>query len=443
MKKLIAYSKTAGFVICGILACLVASTKTVFADSAASIDPGDTAWILTSSALVMLMTPGLGLFYAGMVRRKNALSTILQSFVMVGIVGVLWVIYGYSLAFGKDHCGIIGSLDWICLRGVGQAPNVDYAPTIPHIGFVMFQAMFAIITPALISGAFAERMCFKAYVLFMILWFTVVYVPIAHWVWAPGGWLREMGVLDFAGGIVVHLSSGIAALVCAIVLGRRKGYGHDELTPHNLTMTLIGTALLWFGWFGFNAGSALAANGVAFSAFLATNTAGSAAAVTWIFIEWWHRGKPTALGAASGAIAGLAAVTPASGYIGPMAAMSIGIVISIISYLAIMAKGKLGYDDSLDVFGVHGMGGIWGVLAVGIFASSAINSAVTSNGLVHGGSHLFFMQLLATVVVIAYSFIVTFILLKITGVFTPLRVEKDDEETGLDLSQHGEVGYTF
>ena len=443
MKKLVVCCRQATLVIFGVIACIIASTKTALADTGASVDTGDTAWLLASSALVMLMTPGLGLFYAGMVRRKNALATILQSFIMVGIVGVLWIIYGYSLAFGKDHFGIIGSLDWICLRGVGQAPNVDYAPTIPHIGFVMFQAMFAIITPALISGAFAERMRFKAYVLFMILWFTVVYVPVAHWVWAPGGWLRELGVLDFAGGIVVHLSSGIAALVCAIVLGKRKGYGHEELTPHNLTMTLIGTSLLWFGWFGFNAGSALAANGVAFSAFLATNTAGSAAAVTWVLIEWWHRGKPTALGAASGAIAGLAAVTPASGYIGPMAALAIGIVISLISYMAIMAKGKLGYDDSLDVFGVHGMGGIWGVLAVGIFASSAINSSVTHNGLVYGGGHLFLMQLLATVVVSAFSFVVTFILLKITGIITPLRVEKDDEEAGLDLSQHGEVGYTF
>lgn len=436
MKRLVAVGS-------GILLWLVAGTNTAFADSKSAINTGDTAWILAASALVMLMTPGLGLFYAGMVRKKNALATILQSFIMVGIVGVLWVLYGYSLAFGKDHWGLIGSLDWIGLRGVGQDPNPDYAPTIPHIGFVMFQAMFAIITPALISGAFAERMRFKAFVLFMILWFTVVYVPIAHWVWAPGGWLRELGVLDFAGGIVVHLSSGIAALCCAIVLGRRKGYGHDELTPHNLTMTLIGTALLWFGWFGFNAGSALAANGVAFSAFLATNTAGSAAAVTWVIIEWWHRGKPTALGAASGAIAGLAAVTPASGYIGPMPALIIGVVISVISYLAIMAKGKLGYDDSLDVFGVHGMGGIWGVLAVGLFASAAVNSAVTSNGLIYGGGHLLAMQALATVVVSAYSFIITFVLLKVTGVITPLRVEKDDEETGLDLSQHGEVGYTF
>jgi Amt family ammonium transporter len=419
------------------------SGKAAFADSGASINTGDTAWVLISSALVMLMTPGLGLFYAGMVRRKNALGTILQSFIMVAIVGLLWVIYGYSLAFGKDHWGIIGSFDWIGLRNVGVAPNPDYAPTIPHIGFVMFQAMFAIITPALISGAFAERMRFKAYVLFMIAWFTIVYIPIAHWVWAPGGWLREMGVLDFAGGIVVHLSSGVAALVCAIVLGRRKGHGHEEFTPHNLTMTLVGTSLLWFGWFGFNAGSALAANGVAFNAFMATNSAGCAAAVTWMIIEWLHRGKPTALGVASGAIAGLAAVTPASGYIGPMPAIIIGAVISVISYLAIMAKGRFGYDDALDVFAVHGMGGIWGVLAVGLFASAGINAAVKSNGLLAGGGRLLLMQIIAIVAVAAYSLVVTFILLKVTGAVTPLRVGKDDEEIGLDLSQHGEVGYTF
>ncbi len=440
MKGLLRFGKLRAFAIFALVLGLGAAPA--FADGG-KIDTGDTAWLLISSALVMLMTPGLGFFYAGMVRRKNSLATILQSFVMVAIIGVLWIVYGYTLAFGHDHWGLIGSFEWIGLRGVGQAPNPDYAPTIPHIGFVMFQAMFAIITPALISGAFAERMRFKSYVIFSVLWFTLVYIPVCHWVWAPGGWLRELGALDFAGGIVVHLTSGIAALVCAIALGQRRGYGHEDITPHNLTMTLVGTALLWFGWFGFNAGSALGANGIAFNAFLTTNTAGCAAAVTWMFIEWLHHGRPTALGVASGAIAGLAAVTPASGFIGPMAALVIGVVISGLSYLAIMMKGKFRYDDSLDVFAVHGMGGIWGVLAVGLFSSALINPAVTNQGLFHGGTKLLVAQLIAIGAVSAFSLVATYLLLKITNVFSPLRAEKNDEEMGLDLSQHGEVGYTF
>jgi len=386
------------------------------------------------------MTPGLGLFYAGMVRRKNALGTILQSFVMVAVVGVLWVLFGYSLSFGKDHWGFIGSLDLIGLRNVG----FDAYPGthIPKQAFMIFQSMFAVITPALITGAFAERMRFKAYLIFGILWATLIYDPICHWVWGPGGWLQKAGAMDFAGGLVVHVSSGIAALCCAIVLGKRKGYGRDEFKPHNLTMTLTGTGLLWFGWFGFNAGSALAANSVAVTAFVATNTAGATAAVVWMIVEWLHRGKPTALGVASGAIAGLAAVTPASGFISPMAAMAVGLVTGAVCYLAIMLKGKLGYDDSLDVFGVHGVGGIWGVLAAGLFASTALNSAVRNPGLFCGGT-LIGSQILGIVAVGAYSFVGTWILLKITGVFTPLRTEKDDEEAGLDLSQHGEVGYSL
>ena len=404
------------------------------------INGADTAWILACSALVMLMTPGLGLFYAGMVRRKNVLATILQSFIMVGIVGMLWVLFGYSLAFGKDHWGIIGSLNWIGLRGVGLTPNADYAPTIPHQAFMIYQAMFAIITPALITGAFAERMRFKAFVVFMVLWATIVYDPVAHWVWGAGGWLRNLGALDFAGGSVVHISSGIAALCCALVIGRRKGYGHEEFKPHDLTMTLTGAGLLWFGWFGFNAGSALAANAIAVSAFVATNTAGAAAAISWTFIEWLHRGKPTALGAASGAIAGLAAVTPASGYIGPMAAIVIGVVVSGLCYCAIMMKARCGYDDSLDVFGVHAVGGIWGMFATGLFASLVINPA-GANGLFNGGGSQVGRQLLAIFAVVVYSFVMTWILLKVTGVISPLRVEKEDEEMGLDLSQHGEAGY--
>lgn len=427
---------------CTIIAGLLLGSGAAFADTAAQVDTGDTAWVMASAALVMLMTPGLGLFYAGMVRRKNVLATILQSFIMIGVIGVLWVLYGYSLAFGKDHWGIIGSLDWIGLRGVGMEPYLDYSATIPHQAFMIFQGMFAIITPALITGAFAERMRFKAFMIFMILWATIVYDPVAHWVWAPGGWLRELGALDFAGGTVVHICSGIAALCCAIVLGRRKGYGREDLKPHNLTMTLIGTALLWFGWFGFNAGSALGANGLAVNAFVVTNTAAASAAVMWLIIEWLHRGEPTALGVASGAVAGLVAITPASGFVGPMAAIAIGAVVSLVCYGAILLKSKLGYDDSLDVFGVHGVGGTWGAIATGLFASVAINSA-GANGLFHGNAALLGKQLIAILVVAAYSFIVTFVLLKITGLITPLRVSKDDEEAGLDLSQHGESGYIF
>lgn len=414
-------------------------------NSASGISAGDTAWVLACAALVMIMTPGLGLFYAGMVRRKNVLGTIMQSFIMIGVVGVLWVLYGYSLAFGRDHWGIIGSLDWIGLRGVGMAPakapfNALYGATIPQEAHMIYQAMFAIITPALISGAVAERMRFKAYFVFMILWATIIYFPVAHWVWGVDGWLCKLGALDFAGGTVVHICSGVAALCCALVLGKRKGYGRDEFKPHNLTMTLIGTALLWFGWFGFNAGSALAANGLAANAFVVTNTAAAAAAVSWVLIEWFHHGKPTALGAASGAVAGLVAITPASGFVGPMASIIIGAIVSLLCYGAIMLKGKLGYDDSLDVFGVHGVGGTWGAIATGLFASTAINAAGV-NGLFHGNAALLGKQLIAILSVAAYSFVVTFIILKVVGLFTPLRVDKDDEDMGLDLSQHGEVGY--
>ncbi len=407
-----------------------------------SINPADTVWVLISTALVMLMTPGLGLFYGGMVRRKNVLATILQSFTMVGLVSMIWILFGYSLAFGPDHWGLIGSFDWVCLRDVGVAPNPSYSATIPHELFMIYQCMFAIITPALITGAFAERMSFKAYVIFAGLWSILVYCPIAHWVWAPGGWLREMGALDFAGGLVVHLSSGIAALCCALVLGSRKGFGKEEFTPHNLTMTVVGTALLWFGWFGFNAGSSLAANGIAVGAFIATNTAGAAAAMTWIMLEWWRQGRPSALGAATGGVAGLAAVTPGSGFVGPMGAMAIGIVVSVLCYFAITLKNRFHYDDSLDVFGVHGIGGAWGVLAVGLFATKLINPA-GANGLLSGGTSLIGKQLMGILAVAGFSLVMTFILLKITALFAPLRVAAEDEETGLDLSQHGEIGYHF
>lgn len=424
----------------GFLVALLSLTGAACADSGTAISAGDTAWVLASTALVMLMTPGLGLFYAGMVRRKNALATILQSFIMVGLVGVIWVLWGYSLSFGSDKWGLIGGLDYIGLRNVSMERAFP-GTAIPEQAFMIFQAMFAIITPALITGAFAERMRFKAFLLFMILWATVVYNPVAHWVWG-GGWLQNLGALDFAGGTVVHICSGAAALCCAVVLGRRKGYGREEFKPHNLTMTLVGTALLWFGWFGFNAGSALAANGLAVNAFVVTNTAAAAAAMSWVVVEWLHRGKPTALGAASGAVAGLVAITPASGFVGPMAAIAIGAVVSVLCYGAIMMKSKLGYDDSLDVFGIHGVGGTWGAIATGLFATTAINAA-GADGLFHGNASLLGKQVIAIAAVMAFSFLVTFVLLKLTNLITPLRADVDDEDAGLDLSQHGEVGYSF
>lgn len=406
------------------------------------IDTGDTAWVLFSTSLVMLMTPGLGLFYGGMVRRKNVLATILQSLLMVGVVGIQWVLYGYSLAFGPDKGGVIGSLAWVGLRGVGQTPNPDYASTIPHLAFMMFQGMFAVITPALITGAFAERMNFKAFLLFAVLWATFVYDPVAHWVWAPGGFLRKMGSLDFAGGTVVHICSGSAALAAALALGVRKGYGKDDMTPHNLTMTVIGASLLWFGWFGFNAGSALAANGLAASALVVTNTSAAAAALSWVFVEWIHTGKPTVLGAASGAVSGLVGITPAAGFVGPMASLAIGLVVGMLCYFAVVMKGRLGYDDSLDVVGVHGVGGTWGALATGLFASNAINLTGT-NGLLCGNPSLLLIQAFAALVVIAYSFIASTVLLRLIGWCCPLRVSEENEEAGLDITQHGEVGYTF
>lgn len=426
---------------------LVGLAAPACAENPGSINTGDTAWVLACAALVMFMTPGLGLFYAGMVRRKNVLATILQSFIMCGIVGVLWVVYGYSLAFGPDHHGFIGGFDWIGLRGIGtgiaKSPFAAvYGATIPQNAHMIFQAMFAIITPALITGAVVERMRFKALFIFVILWITAVYLPVAHWVWGVGGWLSRLGALDFAGGTVVHICSGIAALTCAVVLGRRKGYGREEFKPHNLTMTLVGTGMLWFGWFGFNAGSALGANAVAANAFVVTNTSAAAAALSWVIIEWLHNGKPTALGAASGAVAGLVAITPASGYVTPLSSIAIGFVVSFLCYSAIILKGRFGYDDSLDVFGVHGVGGIWGALATGLFANSAVNSA-GANGLFHGNPVLLLKQLVAIVTVASYSFLVTFILLKVVGVITPLRVTKEEEQVGLDLSLHGEVGYHF
>lgn len=406
------------------------------------IDPGDTAWLLTSAALVLLMTPGLALFYGGMVRAKNVLGTIMHSFFILALVTIQWVIIGYSLSFGPDLGGIIGTLQWFGLRGVGLDPHPDYAPTVPHQAFMIFQAMFAIITPALITGAFAERMKFKTFVLFTLLWSTLVYDPIAHWVWGVRGWMRDLGALDFAGGTVVHINSGISALAAAIIIGKRKGYGLDPMAPHNLPMTITGAGLLWFGWFGFNAGSAIAAGKLAASAFVATHVATAGAAFSWLFIEWVVKGKPTTLGGASGAIAGLVAITPASGFVGPISALLIGLGGGIFCYLAVLMKNKFGYDDSLDVVGIHGMGGTWGAIATGLFAAQSINEA-GNNGLFFGNPQLLGIQIITVLVTWVYAFGVTFILLKILDRLLGLRVKEEEEEDGLDLSQHNEKGYNF
>ena len=409
---------------------------------AAKIDSGDTAWILISTALVMLMTPGLALFYGGMVRGKNVLGTLMQSFVAIAVISVQWILIGYSLSFGPDVHGIIGNLDWIGLNGVGVQPNPDYAPTVPHLAFMIYQAMFAVITPALITGAFAERMKFSAYMLFILLWSTLVYDPVAHWVWGTGGWLKQMGALDFAGGIVVHLISGIAALAAALVIGKRKGYRQEAMYPHNLPMTVLGTGLLWFGWFGFNAGSALSAGTLSTYAFVATHTSAVAATVIWVIIEWVHRGKPTMFGAATGSIAGLATITPAAGFVSPMSALAIGVAAGGVCYAALNIKGKLGYDDSLDAFGVHGVGGILGTFATGLFAQTLINPA-GSNGLFFGSHQMFMSQLSAIAVTGVYSFTVSIILLMAIDKLIGLRVDAEAEVSGLDISQHGESGYTF
>jgi Amt family ammonium transporter len=400
------------------------------------IDTGDTAWILTSAALVLAMTaPGLALFYGGLVRRKNVLSTMMYSFVALCMISVQWVLWGYSLAFGPDVGKVIGSLRYLGLSGVGQDP----LGTVPHLAFMIFQMVFAVITLALISGAFAERMKFSAYILFGLLWSSFIYDPLAHWVWG-GGWLMTLGALDFAGGTVVHISSGVSALVCAFVLGKRIGYGKEQMTPHNLPFVLIGASLLWFGWFGFNAGSALAANGLAASAFVMTNTAAAAAAMTWMLAEWGYRGKPTMLGAASGAVAGLVAITPAAGFVGPVSSIIIGAGAGIFCYFAIFLKEKLGYDDSLDVFAVHGVGGTWGAIATGLFANPAVNPAGT--GLFFGNPGQLVNQLIAVGATWALAVVGTYIVLKVVDAVVGLRVREEEERTGLDLSQHNESGYS-
>jgi Amt family ammonium transporter len=423
-----------------LLALGVLGLPTLAAAEGLSISAGDTAFIFLTTTLVMLMTPALGLFYGGMVRQKNVLGTIMQSFIAVGFISLQWALIGYSLSFGHSHHGIIGGLNFFGLAGVGQAPNLDYAATIPHLLFMLFQCMFAVITPALISGAFAERFKFSTFVVFILLWATVVYDPIAHWVWGTGGWLRQMGLLDFAGGTVVHISAGMAALAAALMVGKRKLPPSATILPHNMTMVLLGTALLWFGWFGFNSGSALAANGVAMSAFVATNFGGASAMVVWMLLEWIIRGKPTALGAASGAIAGLAAITPGSGFVSPLNAIIIGAIASPMCFYAIQFKNKYNYDDTLDAFGVHGISGIWGTLATGLFASVTVNPA-GANGLFYGNAKQLWIQGFGALVIAVFSLVATYIILKALDLIMGMRLADHEETIGLDLTQHGEAGY--
>jgi len=403
------------------------------------MNAADTAFVMACSALVLVMTPGLAIFYGGLTRAKNVLSTMMHSFFLMGLASVVWLVYGYSLSFGSDIGGFVGGLNHFLGNGVGA--EVKEGLTIPHSVFMAFQGMFVIITPALISGAFAERMKFTTFIIFMILWITMVYAPICHWVWG-GGWLSKLGVLDFAGGLVVHLNCGVAALMCALVVGKRKGYGTRAFIPHNLTLTLLGIGLLWFGWFGFNAGSRLAADGVAGNAFLATHMAAATGSLTWVFAEWILRQKPTTLGLASGAVAGLGSITPACGFVGTSSALIIGGVAGVICYIAVLAKDRLGYDDSLDVVGIHGVGGVWGTLATGLFASKLIN-AEGNDGVFFGNASLLGAQLVGVIATIVYCAVVTLVILHVLKALMGLRVTEEQEETGVDTAAHGEVGYDF
>ena len=397
-----------------------------------ALDSGATAWILASTALVMLMTPGVGFFYGGLVRKKNFISMITLSFVAFALVSIQWVILGYSLAFGPDVGGFIGNLDFLGLNGVGMDPG-SYSPAIPGLLYMVFQLVFATVTMAIVTSAFAERIKFSAYLVFALLWTTIVYDPLAHWVWG-GGWAAQFGSLDFAGGTVVHISSGFAALALALVIGKRVGFGQYALEPANIPMAILGAALLWFGWFGFNAGSALAANGLAANAFVTTNTAAAAAAMTWLFVSWIH-GKPSSLGFVSGAVAGLVAITPGAGYVTPMAAIVIGAVAGVLCYGMMLFRIKKGLDESLDAWSIHGMGGLWGALATGIFAMAAVNGA---SGLIEGNVHQFVANAVGAFSAVIYAFGVTYILAVIVDKTIGLRVTEEEEYVGLDISQHGE-----
>jgi len=406
------------------------------------MDTGDVAWVLAATGLVMLMTPALGFFYGGLVRRKNLVSTIVECLIIFAVVSLVWALWGYSLAFGPDFHGVVGNLDNVGLNGVGADPNPFYAATIPALLYFAFQLKFAAITPALIIGAFVERVRFKALLIFIVLWTTFIYAPIAHWVWGDGGWLKDMGVLDFAGGLVVHTSAGLSAVAAALMIGRRKDIKEaSSARPNNVPFVILGTALLWFGWFGFNAGSALAANEVAVSALVATNLAASAAAVTWMMVDWVRKGKPSAVGISIGAVAGLVAITPAAGYVNPTASIVIGFGAGIVSNLVSSWRARTRLDDSLDVFACHGAGAIWGLIATGIFASVALNSA-GADGLLKGNAHLLGVEVFAIVVVAAFSFFGSYLLLKLINVFMRVRVSPPEEEAGLDLSQLGEEAYS-
>ena len=397
---------------------------------------GDTAWMLVASALVLLMTPGLALFYGGMVRRKNVLATFMYSFFAMALVTVQWVVFGYSLAFGQTHGGFIGGADFLMLDGVTTATR----GTIPHLVFMAFQLKFAIITPALISGAFMERMKFSAYALFILLWTTLIYDPVAHWTWAEGGWLFKLGVLDFAGGTVVHWTAGLSALICALVVGKRLGFGRERFIPHDLPMTILGGGLLWFGWFGFNAGSALTAGPLAALAFATTHIAAGAAALAWTTAEWILRKRPTLLGMVSGLVAGLVAITPAAGYVSPAASLVIGLLAGVVCYGAVLLKEKLHYDDALDAWGVHGVGGLLGALLVGVFSQAALNPA-GADGLLAGNPALLGKQALALLAVGAYTAVLTLVILKVVDKVVGLRVTEEEERMGLDATQHGEAAY--
>jgi ammonium transporter, Amt family len=437
-----------GISVCAVLAsfmmplCAWAEEAVAAAATAPKIDTGDTAWVIVSAGLVLMMTPALAFFYGGLVRKKNMLSVLQQCMMAMCLITLQWVVLGYSLSFGPDKGGWIGDLSWLMLKGVGQEPNADYAATIPHLVFMIYQAMFAIITPALILGAFAERMKFSAYCLFILVWATLVYNPVCHWVWAVGGFIRKMGALDFAGGTVVHINAGVAALVSALVLKPRVGYPNKMSPPHSLPFAVLGAGLLWFGWFGFNAGSALGANGLAATALVATHIAAAVAGLTWVLLDLAFNGHMTMLGMITGVVAGLVAITPAAGFVTPGGAIMIGLTVSLICYAAVaFMKPKLGYDDTLDAFGVHGIGGIWGAIATGIWCTKSVNSA-GADGLFYGNPGQFIIQVKAAAITAAYSIVVSFIILKVLDVIMGLRVKEQEERIGLDLTQHQEAAYT-
>ena len=437
MKRILSISSIATFASLALPLTALAAE----APAAPKIDSGDTTFVLICAALVLLMTPGLALFYGGMARTKNVLNTIMQSFFTIGIVSVQWVLFGYTLSFGPDISHVIGSLDWLGLKTVTGQPFADYSATIPHYAFMIFQGMFAVITPALISGAFAERMRFPFFAAFVLVWTTIVYDPVAHWVWGVGGWMREMGILDFAGGTVVHILSGVSGLVLALMIGKRKGWGSQTMVPHHLPMTVLGASLLWFGWFGFNAGSALSANDIAATAFITTHIAAAAGTVAWGVAEWMIHGKPTILGAVSGCVAGLVAITPGAGFVAPLPAVIIGIVAGVLCfYFVSVLKTKLGYDDALDAFGVHGIGGTWGALAVGIFASKSVNEA-GADGLLAGNAEQLYLQAVGVGVSWVFAAVMTFIIVKFLSCFLTMRVSESQELQGLDLAEHGERAY--